>query len=169
MIFKNIPPKKTQVTIGAVSLLALLIIAIAAGFIFLDKKRNEFKTIHSPEKAEAEAKSLVEEVSQIYFLPDELPTIATVTDKNKLSDQEFFSKAKEGDKVLIFSRSKKAILYRQGANKIINVASLPEPSPDVAVASSSSTLSSQQSSVPQILFKKESKSDSSASAGASTQ
>lgn len=162
-------PNKTQITIGIVSLLALLVIAIAAGFIFLDKKRNEFKTVHSPEKAKAEAKNLVEIVSQIYLLPDELPTIATVTDKSKLVDQEFFNNSKEGDKVLIFPQNKKVIIYRQSTNKIINVASLPEPSPDAEVASSSSTLNPQQSSGPQILFKREPDSDSSASANASDQ
>src|SRR3989344_4829862 len=111
-------PTKTQKIIGVISLLALLIIAIVTGFIFIDRKRNEFRTINSPEKAEAEAKNLVGEVSQIYILPDELPTIATVTDKSKLSDQEFFGKSEEGDKVLIFPQNKKVILYRQSTNKI---------------------------------------------------
>lgn len=145
---------KIQVIIGIISLLVLLVIAISAGFVFLDKKRNEFKTIHSPEKAEAEAKSLVAKLSQIYLIPEELPTVATVTDTGKLSGQEFFSKAKEGDKVLIFSQNKKVILYRQSTNKIIDVASLPESSLDVSAASSS----------PNIIFKRESNSVSSPSA-----
>lgn len=158
-MFEKILPKKIQLIIGVGSLILLLIIFLAAGFIFLDKKRNEFRTLHSPEKAEKEAKNLVAKVSQIYLLPDELPTVATVTDKSKLSGQEFFTKAKEGDKVLIFPQNKLVILYRLSANKIIEVAPLPEPSPVVSfIASSSGALGSP--SAPKIIFKKENASGS---------
>jgi hypothetical protein len=55
-------------------------------------------------------------------LPDEQPTLASVTDKSKLSDQPFFQKAENGDKILIFVQSRKAILYRPSIKKIIDVA-----------------------------------------------
>lgn len=153
MFGKFSSPKKIQLIIGIASLIVLLIIFLVSGFIFLDKKRNEFRTIHSPEKAEKEAKSLVAKVSQIYLLPSELPTVATVTDKSKLSDQEFFTNAKEGDKVLIFPRNKLVILYRLSTNKIIEVAPLPDPSPVVSsIASSSGALNSAS---PKIIFRKE--------------
>lgn len=67
---------------------------------------------------------LVKQLSTVMELPDETPTVATVTDENKLSDQPFFSKAKNGDKILIFASAHRAILYRPADKKIIDVAPL---------------------------------------------
>lgn len=74
-----------------------------------------------PEKNEA--KILAKRVGELMFLPqDELPTIATVSDPDALKNQSFFIDAKKGDKVLIYSNAKKAILYDPVANKIITIA-----------------------------------------------
>lgn len=70
-----------------------------------------------------ETRRLVEQVSRLIELPDnEEPTIATISDIEKLKNQPFFAKAKMGDKVLIYTNAKKAILYDPVANKIIEVA-----------------------------------------------
>jgi len=83
----------------------------------------------NPQKQQAvlqeEAKSLVADVSRLIVLPqDEEPTIATVSDPEKLKDQPFFANAKAGDKVLIYSKAKKAILYDPQNDKIVEVAPL---------------------------------------------
>jgi hypothetical protein len=52
---------------------------------------------------------------------DETPTLATVTDKTKLKDQPFFKDAENGDQILIFPQAKKAIIYREKENRLINV------------------------------------------------
>lgn len=73
--------------------------------------------------AQDEVKQIVEKVGKLIELPaDEAPTVATVSDKEKLKEQVFFSKSKNGDKVLIFTQARKAILYRPDTNKIIEVA-----------------------------------------------
>ncbi len=76
-------------------------------------------------KIRTESKELYDRVNEHFLLPsDELPTIATVTDPEKLKGQAFFSKAKTGDKVLIFTNAKEAILYSPSLDKIISVAPL---------------------------------------------
>jgi hypothetical protein len=65
------------------------------------------------------------EVSKIIMLPeDESPVIRTVTNAKLLSQQSFFKEAQNGDKVLIYQKSQKAILYRPDTGKLVNVASV---------------------------------------------
>lgn len=74
---------------------------------------------------EAEIKKLAEEVGRLIVLPEgENPTVATITDKEKLGEVPFFSKAENGDKVLIYVNARKAYLYRPSAAKVIEVAAL---------------------------------------------
>ncbi|MBU2578351.1 MAG: hypothetical protein ABH867_04170 [Patescibacteria group bacterium] len=69
-----------------------------------------------------EAEQLISTISELIELPpDEVPTVATVSDKNKLQDYPFFGKAENGDKVLIYAQAEKAILYRPSTGKIVDV------------------------------------------------
>jgi hypothetical protein len=84
----------------------------------LDKLKKDPNTL-----ARQESKDLVDKVGKLVELPKgENPTIATVADKSKLAKQPFFAKAKNGDKVLIYTEAKRAILYRPSTNKIIEIA-----------------------------------------------
>ena len=66
---------------------------------------------------------VLERVNKLIDLPqDETPTVATVLDKDKLKDQEFFKNAQNGDKLIVYMKAKKAVLYRSSTNKIIEVA-----------------------------------------------
>lgn len=56
------------------------------------------------------------------FLPEEDPTIATITDaENLIQQQPFYAGAQNGDKLLIFPNAKKAIIYSEARDKLINV------------------------------------------------
>lgn len=71
----------------------------------------------------SEVGSLVEKVGNLVALPEgEEPVVATVTEKEKLAGQAFFDKASNGDKVLIYTRSKKAYLYDPDSNKVLEIA-----------------------------------------------
>jgi|SRR3972149_6748079 len=75
-----------------------------------------------PAQIQAEADLIVSEVGKLISLPsDETPTIATVTDIEKVKDQPFFKNAQNEDKVLIYTNAKKAILYRPSEKRIIEV------------------------------------------------
>jgi len=74
-------------------------------------------------EARADLDKTVMQVGKLMVLPtDETPTLATVSDPEKLRDQAFFANAMKGDKVLVYSNAKKAILYSPSLNKIIEVA-----------------------------------------------
>lgn len=111
------------------------VILLSAGGYFA---YNKYLTLKDPVKAaEEEVNDVVNKVGKLMELPkDEEPTVATVSDVNKLKDQAFFQKAQNGDKVLIYAQAKKAILYRPSINKIIDVAPVnigeaPEAKPQV--------------------------------------
>jgi hypothetical protein len=103
-------------------MIVLLLIVLAAGasaYYFYAKYQDLKK---NPERlAQDETKMLVGKAGKLIEVPDETPTIATVLDKNKLKDQPFFKNAENGDKILIYMKGKKAILYRPSTNKIIEV------------------------------------------------
>lgn len=76
-------------------------------------------------RTQKEIEALVAVVSKLIILPtEELPTAATVKEPEKLKDKPFFAHARVGDKVLIYSQARKAILYRPSEDKIIEVAPL---------------------------------------------
>lgn len=105
------------------SAVVFLIIAGAIGYFFFTKS-NTPTTGASPD----EVTRLIDEISRIYDLPTgEPPTVATVTDVEKLKDQPFFAKAKNGDKVIIYNQAKKAILYDPISKKILEVAPINSP------------------------------------------
>jgi hypothetical protein len=68
-----------------------------------------------------EVATLQKEVGRLMVLPNETPSTATVLDKTKLSGQAFFANAENGDKILIYSTAKQAILYRPSTDKIVQV------------------------------------------------
>ena len=72
-------------------------------------------------------KSIIAAVSKLTTLPQgETPTVVTVANLDPLKDQPIFKNAKVGDTLLIFTKAKKAILYRQSENKIIVSATLTD-------------------------------------------
>jgi hypothetical protein len=107
-----------------IAVVVLLILAILPSYYFYNQYQGVQKLLQSPSaSADAQVKQLITEVGKLMILPTaEQPTIATVSDVTKLVDQPFFANAKNGDKVLIYTQSKKAILYRESINKIIEVA-----------------------------------------------
>lgn len=113
-----------------IAFVVLIVIAVistgTAVKLYLD-----LQTASDPQAAaEAEVQGIVEQVAEIMVLPaNELPTIATVVDPEKIKDQPFFANAEKDDKVLIYTTAKKAILWRPSENRIIEVSALNIPTP----------------------------------------
>lgn len=100
----------------------LVIIVLVAVYFY--RQYTVLKT-NPQAAAENEVQKLVQQVGRLIVLPsDETPTVATVSDPEKLKNQPFFANAKAGYKVLIYTNAKKAILYDFVNNKIVEVAPL---------------------------------------------
>jgi hypothetical protein len=116
---------KTILLILAAVFLVLIILACFAFWRLQALKKDPRLKETSAKTAQEETKALINKIGQLLVLPEgEEPVIATVTDPEQLKDQVFFTKAKRGDKVLIYTNAKKAILYDPVANKILEVAPL---------------------------------------------
>lgn len=97
------------------ALLLCLMTGVAGYFYYQYRETPEIAS-------KREITSLVKKVGAMIELPNgEEPTLATVTNKERLDDQPFFRRAENGDKILIYQASGRAILYRPSAKKIIDV------------------------------------------------
>lgn len=122
--------KKLLIIVGALAVLAFLL----NGFLFYQYKQveSQLKNVKATTAAgqksdptQGDVKKLVAEVGRFIDLPsDEEPTVATITNIEKLKNQPLFQNAKNGDKVLIYTKAKKAIIYDAIRGKIIDVSSV---------------------------------------------
>lgn len=120
-------PKSSNKKVIVVAILILVALMAAGGYIAYNKIQDQnakIERLSDPqEAAKDEAARVKDLVGKLVDLPkDETPTIATVNDASKLKGQAFFAQAQNGDKVLIFTKAKKAYLYRPSTNKLVEVA-----------------------------------------------
>lgn len=88
------------------------------------KQISKLSTVEGQQQlAEQEVNTILAQIKKRMILPDdETPTVATVNDVETLKkDQPFFEKAQNGDKVIIYVKAKKAIVYRPQEDLIVNV------------------------------------------------
>ncbi|MBY0110564.1 hypothetical protein K2Y00_00955 [Patescibacteria group bacterium] len=114
----SIPSKKVLIALGAA------VVLCAAALVYL---YSEYATLTQDPNAANERKiaAVVDKVEKIIDLPpNELPTLATVSDTSTLEDQPFFANAEVGDQVLLYTNARKAYLYSPSKNIIVEVASL---------------------------------------------
>jgi uncharacterized protein YneF (UPF0154 family) len=107
-----------------VMLTVLVVSAILLFFVYgYFSTRNQLmhlKSANSSSKSD-ETQQLINKVGNLVQLPaGDSPTIATVSNASRLKNQQFFSMAKDGDKLLIYSKSGLGVLYRPSTNKIIS-------------------------------------------------
>jgi hypothetical protein len=78
---------------------------------------------------EKENGEILQEVGKLIVLPsNEAPGLATITDIDKLKGQDFFKDARNGDQLLVYKIARKAILYRPGEKKIVNITTVSDTS-----------------------------------------
>lgn len=121
---------KTRATTPVIVSAAVVLLACGAiGYLTYDRLRlqrqvNDLSQA-APQQPVDETAQLTAKISNLIELPtDETPTVATVTDVSKVQDKPFFTRAQNGDKVLLYAKSGKALLYRPATNKLIEVSTL---------------------------------------------
>src|ERR1035437_7478568 len=126
---------KSKYLIPAV-IVIIAILGIVGGYFYYKSQAQVKAVSTTPQQAtQDEVKKIVAEVGKLIDLPlGEDPTIATVSDITKLKNQPFFQNAKNGDKVLIYTNARKAILYDPALNKVIDVAPINIGSQSAQVA-----------------------------------
>jgi len=117
MYFKNIFRIKYQ------KLLPWILFAASLAVIFFLSYKLVYLQRNPEEINRIEANKIVKAVGKLIILPaDETPTIATVTDKEALKEYPFFNNASVGDRVLIYEKAGKAVLYNPALNKVVEIA-----------------------------------------------
>ena len=138
-------------------ILAIILVSAYATYNVIVKYPDNFGLLKGPSIIKKEEQALIAEISRTLNLPqDEEPTIATVSEPEKLTDQSFFKDSQTGDRVIIYQNSKKVILYRPSEKRVIEVGvvninqqqgleqaivgeqegSIPSPSPEVSASPS---------------------------------
>lgn len=119
-MFSTLRKKNHKKIIKRLVIAATFLIIVICFFVYyLNSLSNK-----NPElKAQIEVSELLSRVGKLIVLPEnEMPTLATILDENKVKEELFFKNAKNGDKLLAYVKNKKAILYRPSTNKIVEVA-----------------------------------------------
>ncbi len=103
--------------------LALLLTAGAAFYFYqqLKEAKPDTTAVAAPE----DVAKIVAKVGKLILLPEgEVPSVATVSNPEKLRDQPFFAHAREGDQVLVYTTARRVYLYDPVDNILVNVAPL---------------------------------------------
>lgn len=133
------PSRKYAGLIGFV-----LVIVVIGGGAFIYRNQNSSSSPvgilgeqeqKSEEEIQKENEELVEKVGELTLIPvGETPEVAEIADTTKLDSQAFFSRAQNGDKVLIYRTAKRVVLYRPSTNQVIETGPLVEPTSAPTVA-----------------------------------
>lgn len=121
---KKLDGIRSNKSLWIIIIVVILIIAALPSYYYYNQYQKAKVLLQNPDtSANVQVKDLISKIGKLIELPTgETPTIATVSDITKLAGQPFFANAKNGDKVLIFTQAKEAILYRESIDKIIQVA-----------------------------------------------
>ena len=134
-------PQKNRAFVVSFVLGVLLLVSLGiAGYFYYQYKQT------GAVKEAAEIEKIIEVIGHSIQLPEgEVPTLATVTDKEKLVEP-FFQKAENGDQILIYTENGKVILYRPSIRKVIDMTSV-----NISASQAQAKPVSQSEAVPVIV------------------
>lgn len=99
----------------------VLVVLGGAYFGWMTWQANQASPEVQAAKLEEQKNVIIEKIKALTVLPEEEPVLFTVNDANLLKGQQaFFKDAANGDVLLVFQTSGKALIYREATNQIIN-------------------------------------------------
>ncbi len=124
---KPVQKRSKRVSFSNLKLIIIIIFVLLAGVTAFsiykyNQVEKQIKLLHNNPQAAATSSTqqLVDQVGKLVKLPSgETPSVAIVSDAAKLNTQPFFADAMNGDKVLIYTQAKRAVLYRPSLNRVI--------------------------------------------------
>lgn len=126
-------PQRLIIVAFTAVVFGLIILMVA---LLQDRSQLQDQVNHlsaSTDKKTDETQQLVEQLGKYIELPtDEAPTLATVTNVESLKDQQFFKNAQNGDKVLLYAKAGRALLYRPSSQKVVDISTLAVQGSDAA-------------------------------------
>ena len=105
-----------------VALLAVVFVVGGSAYLVTQKQQRA----SSAQDPRAQVRQLMATVGTLVTLPNEEPRITIVTNTQELRKQSYFADVAEGDRVLVFNRSRKAIIYNPTEHKIVKVMDLQD-------------------------------------------
>lgn len=109
---------KLFVIIGIV----ILIVLGSGGAYYFYTKYNEVTKKVAGNSSQDDTDATIAKVASLVEVPaGETPSVATVKDVEKIVDQPFFTRAQNGDKVVLYPKAQIAILYRPSTGKVVEV------------------------------------------------
>lgn len=127
LVEMDLRKKRSRLPLVLGGMVVVTILALA-GYFLIRYRRAQALLANPQEAAKVEVANTVKKLSALVELPSgEEPTVATVTDVEKLRDKPFFARAQDGDRVVVYTNAKRAILFRPSTGKIIEMSSLIMP------------------------------------------
>jgi hypothetical protein len=108
-------------TMMLVLLLMLLAVAIAVSVLFFVKYRHAVASNPNQER-----ENIVNNIKTSIDLPEEDPAMSTVIDKTKLTNPTLQARTENGDKLLIFAKAKRLVIYRPSTNKVVDMLTIQD-------------------------------------------
>lgn len=119
---KTTTGKKVLIIANVVLLIGLAGVSI---YLFTENKNlNEQITLTTEEKNAR----LIEEINEVFDLPEEEPVVAVVTDPEEFKKQySAFDNAESGDYLLFYRKARLNVLYRSSEKRVVKTATVTVP------------------------------------------
>lgn len=135
----------------ALALLSIIVLGAGGYFGYKYYQSKQASPEAQAAQADAEKKTVLDKLAKLMVLPEGDPVLFKVNDQDTMRKQQaFFKDTMNGDVLLVFQASSKAIIYRPSTNMVVNVGPInfdqtkdtKEPASTIAPTTTNTTASS---------------------------
>lgn len=139
---------KTKKILSILILIIILLLAFAIFKKFYNPKDELGKK--TEQLSDKQTTAIVKKISKLIVVPaDEKPMIVPISNADELiAEQRFYIGSEDGDYVIVYPNAKKAIIYRESENKLINVGPVIIDQPATTTQQSTTTQTQAATTTP---------------------